>query len=673
MNLPTLLSPKTKKLFFLFLLAFALALGTWSYISAIEPTHWGGQTSLASSDAASLAGPLSGVPCTAGFAGPYPCKDVDLLAYLPLNALAVGTAADIWGWIDPQTGVEYSILGHSSATSFVDLSDPTLPVVLGELPAPVPNVLWRDIKVYRDHAYIIGDGDFVLPHGLQIFDLTQLRGAGPAPAVFSQTARYTNFGHAHNLAINEETGFAYVVGSNTCAGGLHMIDLANPTSPAFAGCFSEDGYVHDTQCVVYRGPDLEYQSREICFASNEDTLTIVDVTDKSAPVMLSRTTYQGVGYTHQGWLTGDHAYFILGDELDEMNDLHNTYSYLWNVSDLDAPVHFSTYIGPTTSIDHNLFIRGDFVYESNYTSGLRILDASDVASGNLSEVAFFDTHPSDDAPVFAGTWSNYPFFQSGIVILSNIEDGLFVVQPHLPLTQAQATGGGWLQGVSGKINFGFDIALGPGRSLEGELQLNDKAAGAKINLTGLTSFQEGDAFCSAFVQGERVAEFTGDGAYNGAPASFRVCAADSGEPGRGVDQFYLACTAGCDYNTANVAADSTLDGGNLQVDLGSDGGEASAPQATTLILDPLLLGDGLLGQLQVFTVTVYDQNQSPLTGAPVTLARTAADGSVESLSGVTGILGQAVFSLVNLGQSAEYLATSGSAESNTIELSPLLE
>lgn len=140
---------------------------------------------------------------------------------------------------------------------------------------------------------------------MQVFDLTRLRTVKP-PKNPNRRARklkakthYTEFGSAHNIVSNEETGFVYAVGSNTCKGGLHMVNVSDPKNPTFAGCYSGDNYTHDAQCVVYRGPDTRYQGREICFCYNEDTLTIVDVEDKESVTMLSRVSYNDSLYTHQ--------------------------------------------------------------------------------------------------------------------------------------------------------------------------------------------------------------------------------------------------------------------------------------------------------------------------------------------------------------------------------------
>ena len=167
--------------------------------------------------------------------------------------------------------------------------------------------------------------------------------------------------------------------------------------------------------------------------SKEDTLTIVDVTNKAAPAMLSRTGYSGSRYTHQGWLTEDHAYFLLDDELDEANNpaVTNTRTYLWDVSNLDDPVLIGVHDSTTTATDHNQYVKGNYTYQSNYQAGLRILNITDIANGNLSEEAFFDIYPGSDSPGFNGSWSNYPFFDSGIVLVSGIEQGLFILRPNL--------------------------------------------------------------------------------------------------------------------------------------------------------------------------------------------------------------------------------------------------
>src|SRR5690554_7849912 len=96
-------------------------------------------------------------------------------------------ANDIWGWTDPLTGREYAPVGLSNGTSFVDVTDPSNPVYLGRLPAHSENSLWRDIKVYADHAFVVSEA---WDHGMQIFDLTRLRDVANPPATFTADAHY---------------------------------------------------------------------------------------------------------------------------------------------------------------------------------------------------------------------------------------------------------------------------------------------------------------------------------------------------------------------------------------------------------------------------------------------------------------------------------------------------
>jgi choice-of-anchor B domain-containing protein len=384
-----------------------------------------------------------------GRAAHFECSNVELFSFLSPQDLSIdgrGTRLnDIWGWTDPETGREYALVGRIDATAFVDITDPVNPRFLGELPQTPggpPSPTWRDVKVYRDHAFIVADAAGA--HGMQVFDLTQLRAVGDEPVRFEPTARYTRINSAHNIVINEETGFAYSVGSSsggeTCGGGLHMIDIREPTKPTFAGCFADPqtgrastGYSHDAQCVVYNGPDERFEGREICLGSNENALSIADVTDKDNPIAISRASYPNPGYTHQGWFDEDHHYFYMNDELDEIAGTASdgTRTIIWDLSRLDDPQLHREFIGTTRASDHNLYVRGSLMYQSNYRAGLRIIDISDPS--NPVEVGYFDTAPYlEPEPGFSGTWSNYPFFESGTVIVSSVQEGMFVVRKRDP-------------------------------------------------------------------------------------------------------------------------------------------------------------------------------------------------------------------------------------------------
>jgi len=251
---------------------------------------------------------------------------------------------------------------------------------------------------------------------------------------FNPTAHYSEFGSAHNLVINEDSGFAYAVGTTTCRAGLHVVNIQNPLQPTYAGCFGDDGYVHDAQCVNYDGPDTKYIGKEICYCYNEDSLTIVDVTNKAAMTLLSRVEYQGSQYTHQGWLLPNKHYLLLNDELDEIqNSNHHTRTMLWNVEDLENPFLKDSYYNAETVVDHNLYTKGNRAYLSNYCGGLRIYDITAASTGGkMTEIGYFDVAPQCATTSFLGSWSSYIYFPSGSIVVNSIERGLFVVKFNDP-------------------------------------------------------------------------------------------------------------------------------------------------------------------------------------------------------------------------------------------------
>src|SRR5688500_15010435 len=171
---------------------------------------------------------------------------------------------------------------------------------------------------------------------------------------------------------------------------------------------------------------------QICVDSNEREINIADVTDKAKPVTVGRSSYPNVSYAHQGWFDAEQRYFYMNDETDELDELvAGTRTIVWDLAELDDPVVAYEYIGPVKASDHNLFVKGDRVYESNYGSGLRVLDISNRTRPR--EIGFFDSAPyNDDGPghsaAQSGAWSNYPFFKSGIIVFTSVREGLFIVR-----------------------------------------------------------------------------------------------------------------------------------------------------------------------------------------------------------------------------------------------------
>jgi hypothetical protein len=365
-------------------------------------------------------------PCESGMAGPFDCNGYDLLSQIPLATMNSTRANDSWGWTDPQDGKEYAIICLIEGTAFIDVSDPINPIYLGKLPTENSSSTWRDAKTYNNFAFIVSEDP---GHGMQIFDLTKLRNVNNPPVTFTEDAHYSGFGSAHNIVINEATGYAYGVGTDADSGGPHFINIQNPLVPLGEGGYSADGYCHDAQVVIYNGPDTDYTGREILFGSNETQIVIVDVTDKGNPNTISTIAYANVEYTHQGWLTEDHRYFLLGDEADEINLGFDTRTLIFDFSDLDNPQFHFAYTGPTAATDHNGYVKGDKFYLSNNAAGLRVVDVSDIANQNMTEEGSFDSYIPDNNAGYNGAWNVYPFFESGNIVISDRTEGFLLVRP----------------------------------------------------------------------------------------------------------------------------------------------------------------------------------------------------------------------------------------------------
>ncbi len=365
--------------------------------------------------------------CENGFAGDFPCDRFDLLAEMS-NADLMGTKAnDVWGWTDPVTGTEYALIGEREGLALVDLSDPYAPFLVAFMETETSSSTWRDMKVYADHVYVVSEAN---GHGLQVLDLTQLRDLTEFPVTLEPTTVVSLFSDAHNVIIDEESAMLYVVGSNLASGGLVAFDISSPASPMLMGDYGEAGYTHDAHAVIYNGPDTEHVGKSVVFAANANKMAIVDATDPTDMASLSVSYYSDLSYTHQCWLTEDHRYLLLGDELDEQNQGFNTRTLIWDVQDLENPFLLGEHFSEVAAIDHNQYVVGNLLFQSNYRAGLRMLSLTDVAEGELSEIGYFDVDPASDAALFSGSWSNYPYFESGIVVVTSIDGGIFLVRPR---------------------------------------------------------------------------------------------------------------------------------------------------------------------------------------------------------------------------------------------------
>lgn len=329
-------------------------------------------------------------------------------------------ANDIWGYVSPG-GREYAILGLRTGTGFVDVTDPVNPVVVGAISDS--NSIWSDMRTYGHYAYNVNESG----GGLQVIELANI---DPPTRQVSLVRSVTQSGlsKAHTLAVNTDSGYLYLCGSNLAGGRLVALSLADPSNPVIAGQALQAGYVHAAQVVSYTsGP---YAGREIAFSfCGSQGLRIVDVTSKSNMFTMGSLVYPNTSYTHQGWLTEDRRYVLINDELDELNDpdVDTTTTYVIDVQNLSSPQFVTTFTNGQTAIDHNLMVRGDFVYEANYTTGLRIYNIADV--NTAFEAGYFDTYPFNNGMDFNGAWGVYAHLPSGNILVADMQGGLFVLDP----------------------------------------------------------------------------------------------------------------------------------------------------------------------------------------------------------------------------------------------------
>ncbi|SMQ55114.1 unnamed protein product [Zymoseptoria tritici ST99CH_3D7] len=393
----------------------------------------------------------------------YKCKDIDMYDFQTHAELGSngGEGSGSWGWT--HRGRDFIAIGQTDGASFSEVTKDGKLVYLGRLPPNADPVIWREIKVNGDYLIVGSEG---VGHGVQIFDMKKLLNIDPrSPKTFATTDVTGLFidglpaGRSHNVVVNEELNYVVAVGAaprtTACKGGLIFINVDDPSKPYTTGCSPQDGYVHDAQCIVYRGPDKKYNGRDICYGYNEDTLTIYDVTNKTGPnagSIISRTPYKGASYSHQGWVLDAkwQTHLLLDDELDEgfISPARTNpdspskdgfpATYIFDISNLEKPVNTGYYKSKVRSVDHNQFVIDGLAYQSNYQAGLRVLDVSSIPGtpdgSEVEEIAFFDVYPEDDenegggiADWSFGTWSHYSF-ESGWIVINTIDRGAFVVK-----------------------------------------------------------------------------------------------------------------------------------------------------------------------------------------------------------------------------------------------------
>ncbi|MEO7454098.1 MAG: choice-of-anchor B family protein [Fimbriimonadales bacterium] len=334
---------------------------------------------------------------------------------------------DCWGYVSP-SGREYAIMGCSNKVAFVEITNPDAPVYFDSIPHG--SSTWGDITVYQNVAYVVTERS---GSGIQVIDLANIDATSNR---VSLVRTIDTVGQSHNVRSDNDSGFLYTVGSRESSGTTTCWSLADPRNPVRVGANSMTGniYTHDAFIFTYPVGSV-YAGRQILFSSSAfDAVTIWDVTNKNNPFLINTMHYPNEGYTHQSWMSEDMRYMYLNDEFDETTFNITTRTIVFDIENIETGAYVANYTNGNTSIDHNLHIRDGYIFASNYTSGLRIF-SSHLDPLSPTEVGWFDTHPEGDVPEYEGAWSNWCYFPSGTIIVSDINRGLFVLDAEEAMTR----------------------------------------------------------------------------------------------------------------------------------------------------------------------------------------------------------------------------------------------
>jgi len=339
--------------------------------------------------------------------GHYPVSQWGPLAASPF-------CNDVWGYYDSATAKEFALVGNRNGTLVADVTNPA--AVTNSLWVPGANSIWRDIKTWSHYAYAVHDvpAGNSASNGLLIINLDSMthkfvRLSVPMPGGATDTLR-----RAHNLWIDEE-GKLYAFGSNVGVGGAVIVDVAaDPWNPSVLGVYNtyylHDGFArHDTLYGAALWEDIQVVG--VALPSQPVTFASFDSPDH---------------FAHNCWLSDD------GNTLYTTDEVANGFVAAYNVNDLsNVDELFRHKVQPGTGlIPHNAHVDGNHLVTSYYTFGCHVLDVEFPELPVL--VAYYDTSPQFSGTGYNGAWGAYPYLPSGNILVSDIETGLWVLDPEYP-------------------------------------------------------------------------------------------------------------------------------------------------------------------------------------------------------------------------------------------------
>lgn len=315
------------------------------------------------------------------------------------------TCANIWGYVD-SLGNEYALVGAQLGMSIVDVTNPANPVQV--LQVPGPNNLWKEIKTYRKYAYVVSEGG----NGVQIVNLSNLPNTNLQSHYWQPTINNTTLNKIHALYVDTANARLYLYGGDLAPGGCIIADLSvDPYNPTYLGRYNQD-YIHDG----YVRGDTLYGGH--IYAGY---FSVMDVSNPSNPVILATQQTPG-NFTHNTWLSDDSKTLFTTDEVGDSYLTAYDITNLNNITELDR-LQATPGSG---SVVHNTHILNDWAVTSWYRDGVSIVDGH--RPQNLVQVGLYDLYPGSGNGM-DGTWGVYPYLPSGNLVVSNIDEGLYVLSP----------------------------------------------------------------------------------------------------------------------------------------------------------------------------------------------------------------------------------------------------
>ncbi|MBU2969486.1 choice-of-anchor B family protein [Pseudoalteromonas sp. C2R02] len=391
--------------------------------------------------------------CQNGSAAGFECQNVDLISHIPLTSISGSpfSGSDIWGHIDLNNNKEYAIMGHDKGVTVFDLSVPSQPKQVGTISGIATS--WRDIKVYQyfdntlnayqAFAYTTAESS----DGIVIIDLNNLPNSVSKINQLNQKEQFihnvyiSNVDYGLGLALPGSEANVIALGGSKSGGAFRSYSLSDPTNIPISFENSQASrldYTHDAASAFIKDERAQRDCGEasgkctVLVDFNENEMRVWNISNSNEAKLLSSITYNEVSddnkYVHSGWFSEDNRYVYLHDEFDETRGSLNTTVRIFDLQNLTAPVQVASWKSNNPTIDHNGFARGNRYYMSNYERGLTILDISDPI--NPVEIGFFDTFPSSNNSSFNGAWGVYPFLPSGLILLSDINSGLYVLKDN---------------------------------------------------------------------------------------------------------------------------------------------------------------------------------------------------------------------------------------------------